>query len=105
MILPDRFEGATFDSRLVKKGMLFIALKGEKTDGHDYIPSALSAGAAGIIDGYEELWEAAKIYRRSLKAKVIGVTGSAGKTTTKELLKAFLSKVGIAFATEGPSPA
>ena len=95
------FRGATFDSRLVKPGMLFIAVKGEKSDGHDYIPKALANGAAGVIDGYEELDRVAREYRRSLKAKVIGVTGSAGKTTTKELLKAFLSRLGKTYATEG----
>ena len=82
------FSGATFDSREVRPGMLFVALKGEKADGHDYIPQALAKGAAGIVDGYEELDRVALEYRRSLRAKVIGVTGSAGKTTTKELLKA-----------------
>jgi len=84
----------TFDSRAVKPGMGFIALKGEKSDGHDYIPQALAAGAARIIDGYDELDAAAREYRRSLKAKVIGVTGSAGKTTTKEFLKTFLACYG-----------
>ena len=95
------FNGATFDSRQVKSGMLFVALKGEKVDGHDYIPQAKAAGAVEIIDGLEELQRVANEYRRSLKAKVIGVTGSAGKTTTKELLKAFLSKAGKTYATEG----
>jgi len=85
-----KFSGATLDSRQVKPGMLFVAVKGERVDGHDFIPQALSAGAAGIIDGREELAAAAKAYRASLPAKVIGVTGSAGKTTTKELLAAFL---------------
>ena len=95
------FSGATFDSREVRPGMLFVALKGDKADGHDYIPQALSKGAAGVIDGYDELDRAAREYRRSLKAKVVGVTGSAGKTTTKELVKAFLSTVGKVHATEG----
>ena len=81
--------------------MLFVALKGEKSDGHDYIPMALEKGAAGIVDGYDELDRVAREYRRSLKAKVVGVTGSAGKTTTKELVKAFLSKAGKVHATEG----
>ena len=80
------FCGATFDSRLVKPGMLFVALKGENGDGHDFIDSALAKGAAGIVDGYDELNRIAREYRQTLKAKVIGVTGSAGKTTTKELL-------------------
>ena len=92
---------ATFDSRAVEPGMTFVALKGEKADGHDYIPQALAKGAARIIDGYEELDRAALERRRSLGAKVVGVTGSAGKTTTKELLRAFLSAVGRTYATEG----
>ena len=95
------FSGATFDSRLVRPGMLFVALKGENGDGHDYIPEAMKRGAAGVIDGYDELNRVALARRRSLKAKVVGVTGSAGKTTTKELLRAFLSTVGKVHATEG----
>ncbi len=95
------FSGATFDSRQVKPGMLFIAVKGEKSDGRDFIPQALAAGAAGIVEGYDELDRAARDYRRSLRATVVGVTGSAGKTTTKELVKAFLSRVGKVHATEG----
>lgn len=91
----------TFDSREVKPGMGFVALKGEKSDGHDYIPQAKQAGAVEIIDGLEELQRKAHEYRRTLKAKVIGITGSAGKTTTKELLKSFLSTAGKTHATEG----
>ncbi len=89
------FSGATLDSRQVKPGMLFVAIKGERVDGHDFIPQALSAGAAGIIDGREELAQAAREYRKTLKATVIGVTGSAGKTTTKELTAAFLRTGGF----------
>ena len=95
------FSGATFDSRAVKPGMLFVALKGEKNDGHAYIPQALERGAVGVVDGLDELQKLANEYRRSLKAKVIGITGSAGKTTTKELLRAFLSKAGKTHATDG----
>ena len=91
----------TFDSREVKPGMGFVALKGEKSDGHDFIPQARAAGAVEIVDGLEELQRRANEYRRTLKAKVIGITGSAGKTTTKELLKAFLSTAGKTHATEG----
>ena len=92
--MPD-FCGATLDSRLVKPGMLFVAVKGERVDGHDFIPQALAAGAAGIIDGREELARVSAEYRRTLKAKVIGITGSAGKTTTKELVAAFLRAGGF----------
>ncbi len=87
----------TFDSRAVKPGMAFVALKGEKVDGHDFIDQAKAAGAVKIVDGLEALQREARQYRRSLKAKVIGVTGSAGKTTTKEFLKTFLGCYG----TEG----
>ena len=91
----------TFDSREVRPGMGFVALKGEKVDGHAFVPKALEAGAVDVIDGLDELQRRARDYRRSLRAKVIGVTGSAGKTTAKELLKAFLSTVGRTHATEG----
>lgn len=87
----------TLDSRLVKPGDVFVAIKGEKVDGHDFIEAALEKGAAGIIDGVEELQARAKAYRKTLSAKVIGVTGSSGKTTTKEFLKTFLDCYG----TEG----
>lgn len=89
------------DSRAVRPGMLFAALKGARVDGHDFIPQALAAGAAGIVDGLDELQALAAAYRRRLAAKVIGVTGSAGKTTTKELLRAFLSQCGLTCATAG----
>lgn len=90
-----------FDSREVRPGMGFVALKGEKADGHDFIPQALAQGAVKIVDGLEELQALARDYRKSLKAKVIGITGSAGKTTTKELTRAFLSRIGRTSATEG----
>jgi UDP-N-acetylmuramoyl-tripeptide--D-alanyl-D-alanine ligase len=95
------FSGATFDSREVKPGMLFVALEGENRDGRDFIPQALEKGAAGVIEGLEELHRFAERYRKSLSAKVIALTGSAGKTTTKELLRAMLSRVGGTCATEG----
>lgn len=101
MLHTDDFIGATFDSRQVEPGMIFVALKGEKSDGRDFIAQALENGAAGVIDGYDELNRFAREYRRSLKAKVVAVTGSAGKTTTKEFLRAFLSKAGKTHATQG----
>ena len=95
------FSGATFDSRKVKPGMLFVALQGENADGRRFIPNAVEKGAAGVVEGLEALHEAAREYRRSLSAKVIALTGSAGKTTTKELLRSLLSTVGKTHATEG----
>ena len=91
----------TFDSREVQPGDVFVALKGEKVDGHDFIDKAKASGAVDIIDGLDALQERARQKRRGLKAKVIGITGSAGKTTAKELLKAFLSQAGKTHATAG----
>ena len=96
------FRGATLDSRRVKPGMLFVAIPGEHVDGRAFIPQARAAGAAGIVEGREALAETARAYRRTLKATVIGVTGSAGKTTVKELTAAFLRAGGYrVHATEG----
>ena len=91
----------TFDSRAVRPGMGFVALKGEHSDGHDFIGQALAAGAAEIVDGLAELQAKARSRRQGLRAKVLAITGSAGKTTTKELLRAFLARVGRTYATEG----
>lgn len=91
----------TFDSREVKPGMGFIALKGEKVDGRQFIDKAKAAGAVDIIDGLDALHARAASRRAELKATVVGVTGSAGKTTTKELLKTFLSVAGRTYGTEG----
>jgi len=91
----------SFDSRLIRPGDAFVALKGDKRDGHDFIPAARANGAVEIVDGLEELHARAKARRVQLKARVIGVTGSSGKTTTKEILKVFLSQLGSTCATEG----
>ena len=96
-----QFDGATMDSRKVRPGMAFVALKGDKCDGRDFIPDALAKGAAFVIEGLDDLARAASLRRAALKAKVCAVTGSAGKTTTKEFMKAFLSTVGRTYATEG----
>ena len=95
------FSGATLDSRAVKPGMLFVAVKGEKVDGRDFIPDAMARGAAGVVEGRDNLANAAREYRRTLDASVVGVTGSAGKTTVKELTAAFLSTLGRTHATSG----
>ena len=97
------------DSRAVEKGSLFVALAGEKTDGHKFIQAAYEKGAAAVVvsrpveaidglvmikapDGLKFLQELAALVRINLKAKVIAVTGSYGKTTTKDMLGSVFSK-------------
>jgi UDP-N-acetylmuramoyl-tripeptide--D-alanyl-D-alanine ligase len=97
--------GVTFDSREVGPGDLFIALKGEATDGHKFVDGAFAAGAAGalvgeaidrphvrVADTMQALNDLARAARTRSAAKVIGVTGSVGKTGTKEALYAALER-------------
>ena len=103
-----RILGIATDSKEVRQGDLFLALQGEKADGSAYIPSALAAGAVAILtsvpcDAFcESVWlfscecaekallSAAKAWRERCAATVIAVTGSAGKTTTKEAIACVL---------------
>ncbi|MBB5984586.1 UDP-N-acetylmuramoyl-tripeptide--D-alanyl-D-alanine ligase [Sphingobium lignivorans] len=91
--------GVAFDSREVAPGDLFVALRGEHADGHDFIPMALAAGAGGLLverevngpfvkvaDAARGLEDLGRASRRRTGARIIGVTGSAGKTGTKEAL-------------------
>ncbi len=112
---PDVFKSVyhvSIDSRNIKKNTLFIAIKGERFDGHDFIDEVVKKGAAAVlvseknfkkIKDYEipvitvkdtiiALGEVAKLWRSKLKTKIIGITGSAGKTTTKEILATLLSE-------------
>ena len=108
------FCGATNDSRNATHGQLFVALQGLR-DGHAFIPMALENGAAAVLcshcDGdypaivvenpHDALGEIAKHERQRLGIKVVGVTGSVGKSTTKEMIAAVL---GVKYRT-GKSPA
>ena len=97
--------GVTFDSREVGAGDLFVALSGEVTDGHRFLAQAHAAGAAGALvsadapgaavrvdDTFAALEALARAARRRTAARVIGVTGSVGKTSTKEALFACLDR-------------
>lgn len=108
------FHRCTADSRQVKGGEMFIALAGEKTDGHKYIARALQSGAAIVLaeekrlrregvpvlpekssiiaveDSLKGLQQLAAIWLKEIGARVIGVTGSNGKTTTKDMVAAVL---------------
>jgi UDP-N-acetylmuramoyl-tripeptide--D-alanyl-D-alanine ligase len=97
--------GVTFDSREVGPGDLFVALTGETTDGHKFLDQAFDRGAAGAIvsqdtphanvrvsDTFAALEALAKASRARTSARIVGVTGSAGKTGTKEALFAALDR-------------
>jgi UDP-N-acetylmuramoyl-tripeptide--D-alanyl-D-alanine ligase len=104
-----------FDSRAVTPGGLFLALPGERADGHDFVEAAVSAGAvAGLVtqsvdspsivvhDGFTALAAlASEVLRRLPDITVIGVTGSSGKTSTKDLLAQVLSQLGPTVAPPG----
>ena len=84
----------TTDSRKVTPGCIFVALKGEHFDGNDFVDKARADGAAYIISGenaLSELQDLARAWRRSLQIPVLGITGTNGKTTTKELCAAVLA--------------
>ena len=85
----------TTDSRKVTPGSVFVALKGEHFDGNEFVEQARKDGAAYIISGENalaELQDLARAWRRELNIPIIAITGTNGKTTTKELTAAVLSK-------------
>jgi UDP-N-acetylmuramoyl-tripeptide--D-alanyl-D-alanine ligase len=123
--------GVSIDSRSLQPGDLFVALRGERFDGHDYVEAAFSAGASGAVvdknvwtarreapsdgpsgapphkpiylvaDTLAALGALAREVRRESGATVFGITGSAGKTSTKDLLKAMVGRVCRVVATAG----
>jgi len=98
------FTGANNDSRKIEKGQLFVALQGER-DGHDFIPAALKNGASAVLCTHADgdfpaivvedtrlaLGDIARGERDRLGMKVVGITGSVGKSTTKEMVSAVLN--------------
>lgn len=110
------FTGITTDSRQVGRGMLFAALSGEHFDGHDYIQQAEECGAVAVLvsrsvdtnlpvlqvaDVLAALGTLAGYWRNQCPAKVIGITGSNGKTTVKEMIASILRQNGTVLATDG----
>ena len=109
-------EGLSADSRNLPKGSLFVPLVGARFDGHDYIDSAYALGAAAAIthknycgscptvrvyDTMSALTALAAGYRASFSPIVVGITGSVGKTTTKELTAAVMAKKYFTHKTQG----
>ena len=109
--------GISIDSRSIKQNDLFIAIKGQNYDGHDFLEKALQNGASGVIvsckdsalkynglfvkNTYTALKDFAEYSRNKFKGKIIGITGSNGKTTTKDMAKILFSEFGNTFATPG----
>ena len=107
--VPGPITGVSIDSRKIRPGDLFFALRGEQVDGHVYLPAALAAGAAGAVavagkyekpahgavlevaDTAHALRRMAMGHRNAVKALVVGVTGSVGKTTVKEMIAGVLA--------------
>lgn len=109
--------GVFLDSRKVGNGDIFIATRGEHVDGHSFIGSVFDAGALGVIcerapknpkgpyivvkDSFQALKALAAYYRMQLSVKVVGITGSVGKTSTKEFVASVLSQKFRVLKTEG----
>jgi UDP-N-acetylmuramoyl-tripeptide--D-alanyl-D-alanine ligase len=108
--------GAVIDSRKVTPGDLFIAFKGEHVDGHEYVAKARESGAvAALVSEYQDdelpqikvddvrvaFGQIARAWLAECKAKVVAITGSNGKTSLKEMVKAILAEVGTVSATQG----
>jgi len=110
--------GFTMDTRQLREGQVFVALKTDKRDGHDFLPAAQAAGASAalvsranpalalpqlvVADPLVAFQTIAREHRRLFKHPVIGISGSAGKTSTKNLLALLLSnEPGDVLATEG----
>jgi len=117
------FRGISTDTRIIKPGYLFIALKGEKFDGHDFYKTAIEKGAKGLVfshfpkgfkveeipktvsvilvkDTLKALGDIASFWREKLNSTFVAITGSCGKTTTKELTYNILSRFLKAFKNE-----
>jgi UDP-N-acetylmuramoyl-tripeptide--D-alanyl-D-alanine ligase len=115
------FAGAATDSRQVRSGQLFFALRGERTDGFEHCAAAARAGAAAVVvpggrgvpagcepipviavaEPRAALGELARSARTQFGGKVVGITGSNGKTTTKEMTAAALGAAGPVLRTNG----
>jgi UDP-N-acetylmuramoyl-tripeptide--D-alanyl-D-alanine ligase len=127
VLVPGRregeFRGVSTDSRLVAKGNLFVALVGEHFDGHDFLKTAVQAGATGVVirrdrqekvaglpadvavlsveDTLKALGDIAHYWRMKFKVPVVAITGSSGKTTTKEMAANILGQTKAVLKNEG----
>ena len=114
-----QFRGICTDTRTVRPGDLFVALRGERFDGHDFIAQAIKQGATGVLidrtdrdvtvegavilvgDTLQALQKLATFHRRRFTIPIIAITGSNGKTTTKDITAAVLASRFRVLKTEG----
>ena len=117
--LDTTISGVETDSRAVHDGDLFVAIRGENIDGHQFITGALEGGALGCLtavppkeavpgkfyvlveDTVQALGQVARAYKAKFPIPVIGITGSVGKTTTKDMIASVLSQKFRVLKTEG----
>ena len=116
-ILSQEVSGVVIDSRKVQPGYLFVAIDGERVNAHKFIPDTVKAGAMCVVS-HEDLGETdfpyilvestgqalldiAKLYRDSFDMKVVGITGSVGKTSTKEMIASVLDTKFRVHKTQG----
>ena len=120
------FNGVSIDSRTVNEGALFVCIHGERFDGHDFIPEAVEKGVAGIMlsnpeklsstmnmenalspfiiqveDTLTALQELARFYREQSEIRVVGITGTNGKSTTKEMTASIAASKFATHKTKG----
>ena len=116
-IPADLISGISHDTRTLQPGNLYVALRGDNFDGHDFVGEAFKKGAAGALvhDGFhypgkpllkvsdtlKGLQDLARGYRRKWAGTAIGITGSVGKTTVKEMCAAILAVAGETHRTAG----
>ncbi len=116
-LLQKVIKGVVIDSRKVDADYLFIPIKGERVDGHDFIETVFEKGAALVLSEHtlqnpkgpyilvestlQAMKKLAAFYRESLDIKVVGITGSVGKTSTKEMVASVLSTKYQVHKTEG----
>lgn len=115
--LSSEVSGVAIDSRKVEKDFLFVAIKGARVDGHNFIPQVMENGALCalseknlgnvpysyiLVNSCEQaLKDLAEYYRLALDIKVVGITGSVGKTSTKEMIASVLEQKYSVLKTEG----